>query len=244
MTVAHSGPNATMTVHRDPPSPRRKRAMSDPIPFGPIDVRTADLAAAVYGVIGAAIRDNRLAPGARLRDVELAEWLGVSRTPVREALLRLERIGLVEMVAGRFTRVSIVTPEIVTETLEYMGYQVAAATRMAVHRMQDDELAETLELADRIIAVLVAEAWDELFEACSDFYGAITLASGNAILQAVMFEAAPAFHRNLRDVPATLKDHELLHSFKELRNAVAARDGDTAESLVRRQHGIYVSPAR
>lgn len=216
--------------------------MSDPIPFGPIDVRTADLASAVYEVIGSAIRDNKLAPGARLRDVELAEWLGVSRTPVREALLRLERIGLVEMVAGRFTRVSVVTPELVTETLEYMGYQVAAATRMAVHRMPDEALAETLLLADRIVAVVTEEAWDQLYEACSEFYGAITLASGNGILQAVLLEAAPAFERNLRDVPAALENEELLPSFKALRAAVAARDGDTAETLVRLQHGIDVGP--
>lgn len=216
--------------------------MSDPIPFGPIDEHTADLASAVYDVIGSAIRDNKLVPGARLRDVELAEWLGVSRTPVREALLRLERIGLVEMVAGRFTRVSVVTPEMVSETLEYMGYQVAAATRMAVHRMPDEALAEALILADRIVAILAANAWDELYDACSEFYGALTLASGNGILQAVLLEAAPAFERNLRDVPVTLKDKALLRSFKALRIAVAARDGDTAEMLVRHQHGIDVRP--
>lgn len=216
--------------------------MTDPIPFGPIDVRTADLAAAVYDVIGSAIRDNKLIAGARVRDVELAEWLGVSRTPVREALLRLERIGLVEMVAGRFTRVSVVTPELVTETLEYMGYQVAAATRMAVHRMPDETLAQALVLADRIIAILAADRSAEIFDACSDFYGVITMASGNGILQAVMLESGPAFQRNLRDVPSALTGDALLRSFEALREAVAARDGDAAEVVVRRQHGIDVRP--
>lgn len=212
--------------------------MSDPPPFGPIDVRTADLAAAVYDVIGAAIRDGQLSPGARLRDVELAEWLGVSRTPVREALLRLERIGLVEMVAGRFTRVSFITPELVSETLEYMGYQVAAATRMAVQRMSDHELAEAVLLADRIVAIVVGATWDELFDACADFFGVMTNASGNSILQGVLLEVAPAFQRTLRTVRTALTGESLLQSFEQLRDAVAARDGDAAERVVRRQHGI------
>jgi len=45
----------------------------------------------VYSCIGAAILDGRLRPGQRLRDVDLAAELGISRTPVREALQRLER---------------------------------------------------------------------------------------------------------------------------------------------------------
>ena len=55
----------------------------------------------IYARIGAAIADGTFPPGHRLRDVELAQQLGVSRTPVREALQRLERFGLVEIAVGR-----------------------------------------------------------------------------------------------------------------------------------------------
>lgn len=60
----------------------------------------------VYAKLASAIGDGTLVPGERLNDVELTEWLGVSRTPVREAISRLVSEGLVEMAANRYTRVS------------------------------------------------------------------------------------------------------------------------------------------
>ena len=67
----------------------------------------------VYFTLRDAIVSGRLAPGEKLRDAELSEWLGVSRTPIREALLRLERSGLVIAEPGRLTMVSPVTDEAV-----------------------------------------------------------------------------------------------------------------------------------
>ena len=54
-----------------------------------------------YTTIRDAIVDGTLQPGERLRDQELTEWLGLSRTPVREALSRLEQDGLVETEPAR-----------------------------------------------------------------------------------------------------------------------------------------------
>src|SRR4051812_9531313 len=59
-----------------------------------------------YAAIRDAIVDGTFAPGERIRDQELCEWLGLSRTPVREALNRLEQDGLIETVPQRFTRVT------------------------------------------------------------------------------------------------------------------------------------------
>lgn len=60
---------------------------------------------AVFDHLVAAILDGSLAPGERLRDVDLERWLGVSRTPIRVALARLAGLGLVETVSTRETRV-------------------------------------------------------------------------------------------------------------------------------------------
>jgi len=60
----------------------------------------------VYEQILEAIENGTLEAGERLNDDELTSWLGVSRTPVREAIARLEAKGLVEMAANRYTRVS------------------------------------------------------------------------------------------------------------------------------------------
>ena len=58
-------------------------------PFAPLEPTGAVLGDEVYALLGEAILDGRLSAGERLRDQELAERLGVSRTPVREALQRL-----------------------------------------------------------------------------------------------------------------------------------------------------------
>jgi len=81
----------------------------------------------VYARIGAAILNGTLPAGARLRDVELAEQLGVSRTPVREALQRLERFGLVEVAVGRYTRGSEPSESLRQET--GTGLRPRVATR-------------------------------------------------------------------------------------------------------------------
>jgi DNA-binding GntR family transcriptional regulator len=65
----------------------------------------------VFDTILAAVHDGRLQPGDRISDSALAQQLGVSRTPVREALQRLREIGIIEASASRFTRIALVTPQ-------------------------------------------------------------------------------------------------------------------------------------
>ncbi|WP_219731992.1 GntR family transcriptional regulator [Glaciihabitans sp. INWT7] len=65
----------------------------------------------VFERVLTSVHEGRLLPGQRISDSELAEQLGVSRTPVREALQRLRDIGIIEASASRFTRVALVTPK-------------------------------------------------------------------------------------------------------------------------------------
>lgn len=60
----------------------------------------------VFDKMLAAIVDGTLEPGERLNDDDLVKWLGVSRTPVREAIAQLHTYGLVEIEANRYTRVA------------------------------------------------------------------------------------------------------------------------------------------
>ena len=59
-----------------------------------------------YAQLRDAILDGTLEPGEHLRDAAIADWLGLSRTPIREALARLEEYGLVETSPNRYTRVA------------------------------------------------------------------------------------------------------------------------------------------
>ncbi|MDA0183615.1 GntR family transcriptional regulator, partial [Solirubrobacter phytolaccae] len=77
-----------------------------PVPANDAPLERDLLRDQAYVTIRDAIVDGTLAPGERLRDAELCAWLGLSRTPVREALNRLEQDGLVETEPQRFTRVT------------------------------------------------------------------------------------------------------------------------------------------
>ena len=79
-----------------------------PVPSSTKKLSKTLMRAEVYADLRAWIIDGTLKPGEKLRDAELAEALGVSRMPVREAFLRLEDEGLVETSANRWTRVSYV----------------------------------------------------------------------------------------------------------------------------------------
>jgi DNA-binding GntR family transcriptional regulator len=94
-------------------------------------------------LIRAAIVDGTLEPGERLRDVELERWLGISRTPIREALLRLEQAGLVRSTPGRSTVVS---------ELDERRTREAQAVVAAMHRLATGEAAPLLT-ADNITAM-------------------------------------------------------------------------------------------
>lgn len=72
---------------------------------------TSRVVNSVFERVLSAVHEGRLLPGQRISDSEIAEQLGVSRTPVREALQRLREIGIIEASASRFTRIALVTPK-------------------------------------------------------------------------------------------------------------------------------------
>ena len=84
----------------------------------------------VYGRLYEGILDGTLEPGETLLDEKLTAWLGVSRTPIREALMKLADLGLVEMAPNRYTRVAPIDLKAIDEAIYSTGllYEKAART--------------------------------------------------------------------------------------------------------------------
>ncbi|RLK52222.1 GntR family transcriptional regulator [Microbacterium telephonicum] len=193
----------------------------------------------VYRTIGAAILDGRLAPGVRLRDVDLAQQLGISRTPVREALQRLERFGLVEIAVGRYTRVSVPDDKLRHDTGEFTALFMGNALRLAVRSATDAQLAEMLVLADAVVDAAGQADALLLFERSTTMFVAVTRATGNSVFIGIIGEAALAIQRNLRGwVPFMACPIERAAHYTLLRDAIARRDADEAERLLRHLHGV------
>ena len=207
--------------------------------FVPLDPRGAILGDEVYHVLGEAILDGRLAPGERLRDVELAERLGVSRTPVREALQRLERIGMVQVSANRWTRVSSQNDKILADTQEFVVYTMGNAVRVALSRCSEDVLAEIVAGADELIEASAADDAFGMLESSARFFELVTYSTGNAVFVRLMREAEMALRRNLAGWrPSIAHTVTRTSSYVDLRDAIVARDGARAEAILRTQHGM------
>ncbi len=193
----------------------------------------------VYSCIGAAILDGRLRPGQRLRDVDLAAELGISRTPVREALQRLERLGLVEVAVGRYTRVSEPGEQLRADTAVFTVLTLGNALRLALASCCDDQLRPIVAAADA--AAAAARLRDELalFDAMTSLFRLVVEATGNGMFISVMQETSLVILRNLRGwsafVEAPLRQPE---AYERLRDSIARRDGAGAESIVRSLHGL------
>ncbi|SDG49390.1 GntR family transcriptional regulator [Microbacterium pygmaeum] len=207
--------------------------------FAPLAPRGTVLGDEVYTVLGEAILDGRLPPGERLRDRELAGRLGVSRTPVREALQRLERAGLVEVSPNRYTRVSDPDERLHHDTHEFVVHFMANAVRIATRRCSDEDLALAVQYADAILDASRADDHAGILAASARFFEHITHATRNVVFIRVMDEAELAFRRNLDGwQPFVGCPIDRTEGYTAFRDAVAARDGRLAESVIRDLHGI------
>ncbi len=103
---------------------------------------TSRVVASVFDHVLSAVHEGRLLPGQRISDSELAEQLGVSRTPVREALQRLREIGIIEASANRFTRVAVVTPQQTADAMVVWVALYSALVNEVIPRATPSVVAE------------------------------------------------------------------------------------------------------
>lgn len=149
----------------------------------------------VFESIRDAIVDGTLAPGERLRDVQLEEWLGVSRTPIREALLRLERAGLVIAVPGRTTTVAPYDAASTESAQQVVAAMHELAARLAVPRLTGGDLDEMTAANGRFASALDAGDVEEALSADDRFHAVFVEASGNGIARDVLEQTTPILRR-------------------------------------------------
>jgi DNA-binding GntR family transcriptional regulator len=132
-----------------------------------------------------AIMRAELEPGERLTEDELAAWLGVSRTPVREALARLASEGLVVIDANRGARVAPFDPDEIRDLVQLSRELVLLAQRLAALRATDEEIRTMRSCHDRRLAALAADDGPGVEAATLRFHMTILAASRNRELQRI-----------------------------------------------------------
>lgn len=178
-----------------------------------------------------AIVDGTLAPDEQLRDTEIATWLGVSRTPVREALLELARAGLVRATPGRSTIVAPVEPAAVGEAQSVVAAMHALVVREAVPRLTSDDLDAMRAANDEFTAAQQAGDLDAALDADARFHQIAIAASGNRAAAAVIAQFEPVLLRAERLRFASHEGAESAARHVRLIELCAAGDADAAGRL-------------
>ena len=194
----------------------------------------------VYSALREGIVRGTLAPGARLVEVEIAERLGVSRTPVREALTRLEREGYVATPSGKRARpmVAPLTKDDVSELLYIVGDLEGLAARRAALLAPAPRRA-LLKSLTRINQSFLRAArkradFNRLYEADEEFHRKYVEAGAGPRLRALHEAVKPQAERYIRmyvsllagEAPVSAGEHQAIIS------AIRAGDAPAAERAV------------
>ncbi|MCS5735105.1 GntR family transcriptional regulator [Herbiconiux daphne] len=149
----------------------------------------------VYRRLRDAVVDGTFAPGEQLRDGDLAAWLGVSRTPVREALLRLAASGLVVTQPGRSTTVSTIDESAVRDARDVLAAMHQLAVRESVGILSDGDL-DRMRAANRAFAAAIdAGNVDTALDADEELHDVPVTVLGNTALISVLNQFGPVVRR-------------------------------------------------
>lgn len=181
-----------------------------------------------------AIVSGVLKPGERLMEIQLAEELGVSRTPVRESIRKLELEGFVVMVPRRGTYVADLSIKDINEVYEIRTVLDVLAAGLAAERITEDELEELERLLVQISEYVEQNNVEKLIEIDSQFHDVLYRASRNDRLVGIINNLREQFTR-FRSIsmqyPGRMKNTVEEHT--RLVEAIAQRNPDLAQQIAR-----------
>ena len=201
----------------------------------------ARLRDAAYLAIRDAIVDGRLEPGERLNDADLVGWLGVSRTPIREALSRLELSGLVQSKPGRFTIVSPIDVRQIRNAQSVAAAMHELAVREAVPLLTKPDLDAMRAANARFRAALTAKDVDAALAADDEFHDIAVTASANVTIRSVLEAVTPLLRRVERLQFGSLTGRRSVTLHNQIIAQSAAGDADAA-ALTARVNWLTLQP--
>jgi DNA-binding GntR family transcriptional regulator len=204
--------------------------------------RRRGLADEVADRVREAIFSGTYAPGSQLREVELAELLDVSRGPVREALLRLEREGLVRSEWHRGATVTTLSAHDVAELDSLRGALEQLAVQQVIANASDEDIAAVATAARRMSR---AEDEHEMVRHDIEFHDAVYAAARHQRLEEAWRAIRSQVHLFLLTRIGVSTDGYLTRipdEHRELAAALQARDADAALALfaAHRHHAFEI----
>ena len=179
------------------------------------------------------IIEGKLLPGSRINEGLLGGKLGVSRTPLREAIKFVASEGLIELVPGRGAVIRRLTPRDVREMLVFLSVLEAGAGRMACLTATAPEIAAIRRLHDEMMAQYLRRDRLEYYKLNQAIHTGIVRLSGNAFL-AGQHEATQSRLKRIRFIgnEAPAKWRGAVSEHEAMITALEARDGDRLAAVL------------
>jgi DNA-binding GntR family transcriptional regulator len=177
-----------------------------------------------------------LRPGTLLREDELRHRLGVGRTPVREAIQRLQRDGFVTIIARRGTLVSEITITDLAAIYEVRKHLESWASRLAAQRATDDDRHAAEQLSGELEALTAQDGYEPLLALDRRIHRYVYRCTKNPFLA----DTLERYHNlSLRILHVAMKRYptltprldDVVHQQRTVLDAVCRGDGDTAERM-------------
>jgi DNA-binding GntR family transcriptional regulator len=199
------------------------------------EVKTATKAEVAYELVRDQLLRGDLVPGSVIQQAALARDLGISTTPLREALRRLMTEGLVELDAHRDARVTRLTAEEARDLVEIRRSLDPLAAGLAAERRTRQDLDRIRESADKLLPLRTDPASAEL-ATHRQFHVAIYTASHNQLLVQTLdglWDKADRYRRLALEDGRTEEDLDRTHAeHRAMVDAIAAGDSATAAAVM------------
>lgn len=192
------------------------------------------VSAAAYRQLREAILQGQIPMGGRINELELAGAWSVSRTPIRDALRRLEAEGLVQSVPGRGVIVPVLSLTDIDELYELREVLEARAARRAAERANAEYHSRLNDLIRALGAALKDDDVDRMTTIDEDIHTAVAAMAGNVRLErAIETVRAQVHHVRLRSFRARGRAAKSLREMAKLVAAMRRRDATRAEAAMR-----------
>ena len=185
----------------------------------------------VFNTLRKAILRGELKPGERLMEIQLANKLGVSRTPIREAIRKLELEGLVLMIPRKGAEVAEITEKNMRDVLEVRKALEELAVQLACDKITKEEIEEMKKAAEDFKKILKSKDITEIAEADVRFHDIIYMATDNQKLIQLLNNLREQMYRYrveyLKDAaiyPRLIEEHHRMYDAlkeKDQKQAVA-----------------------
>lgn len=189
----------------------------------------------VFETLRQAILRGELKPGERLMEIHLAQKLGVSRTPVREAIRKLELEGLVRMIPRKGAVVAEITVSDLEDVLEVRMALEELAVKLACRSITGEQLSEMRRLSEEFKKTLRGNDVGACAQADMKFHEAIYDATGNGRLVQILNNLREQMYRYRMEYLKDKQSHTMLaQEHEEILAALEQRDEAAALTVTAR----------